>query len=493
MLRGKHNIQWRRTTVALVAAGFVTVAAVRLLLLPESTTPDQSAGADAATEVAGRLDSGFVGAADSIRPAPEAVAISLTLDRTQSADAYFQAAGLESDAARRWEELYRQVAGSPRFEKGHALTIFRDPETGDLRGFRYNLDDRIAITGKTYGEGVLRSSQELIRYTFRPVVVAFRLHNDFWNEAGRHNLPRPIVDTLANAFRDDHPLSSLPRGADVRLIYQEKVSRDGSTRFATGIQAATISFGGRTLTAFAFRDERGEPRLYDANGVALGPEALRFPLNFKFISSGFSLSRYHPILHRYRAHEGVDLVARYGTPVKAVADGEIEQAGWCGELGRCVRIRHEGGIVSVYGHLSRITSGIDAGRRVRTGEQIGEVGSTGLSTGPHLHYGIEKDGHYVNPLNQDLGVRHQVSPRLRAVFDSFKHEYLAMLNHLPLSGRSNVAFAAEAAPIGVIDQVKPAALKPKVVRGRLTRHAARVEPIVATSTTVIDGRASVMR
>jgi len=490
MLRGKHNIQWRRTTVALVAAAFVTMAGARLFLA-DPATQDQSATEVAATDVAGRLDSGFVGAVEPVRPAPEAVAISLTLDHTQSAGAYFQAAGLESDAARRWEELYRQAAGSSRFEEGHALTIFRDPETGDLRGFNYNLDDRIAITGKTYGSGVLRSSQELIRYTFRPVAVSFRLHDDFWEEAGRHNLPRPIVDTLANAFRDDHPLSSLPRGADVKLIYQERVSPDGSTRFATGIQAATISFGGHTLTAFAFQDERGEPRLFDANGVALGPEALRFPLNFKFISSGFSSSRYHPILHRYRAHEGVDLVARYGTPVKAVADGQIEQAGWCGELGRCVRIRHEGGIVSVYGHLSRIMSGIEEGRSVRTGEQIGEVGSTGLSTGPHLHYGIEKDGHYVNPLTQDLGVRHSVSPRLRAVFDSFKQEYLAMLNHLPLSGRSSVAFAAEPAPVGVIDPVKPAELKRKVV-GHLMRRTARVEPVVATSETTIDGRASVM-
>ncbi|MGH7880439.1 MAG: hypothetical protein ACREQD_13220, partial [Candidatus Binataceae bacterium] len=243
MLRGKHTIQWRRTAVALVAASLVTIGAMRLIFLPAPTPQDESATLAAATDVAGRLDSVFVGAPIPARPAPEAISISLTLDHTESAGAYFQAAGLESDAAQRWEALYRGVAGTAKFEQGHALTILRDPETGELRGFKYNLDDRIAVTGKTYGDGVLRSSQELIRYTFRPVAVSFRLHNDFWDEAGRHNLPRPIVDTLAYAFRDDHPLGSLPRGADIRLIYQEKVSRDGSTRFATGIQAATISFG----------------------------------------------------------------------------------------------------------------------------------------------------------------------------------------------------------------------------------------------------------
>src|SRR5208337_4842530 len=104
-----------------------------------------------------------------------------------------------------------------------------------------------------------------------------------------------------------------------------------------------------------------------------------------------------------------------------------------------VRIKHEGGIVSIYGHLSRINDGIVTGRTVRVGEMIGQVGSSGLSTGPHLHYGIEKDGQYVNPLDQHLGVHHQVSPRLRQVFDRFKGEYLEALNRLPLGGHYAVS------------------------------------------------------
>jgi murein DD-endopeptidase MepM/ murein hydrolase activator NlpD len=496
MLRGRHYIQWRRTIVALVAATLATIAALHLLFVPGSAVPDDDS--TVALDVAGRLDNGLPSAPAVIRPAPEPIAISLTLDRTNPAGAWLQTAGLTQDAAQRWEALFSGAADTPNFQKGHALTILRDPETGDLRGFKYNLDDRIAVSGLSYGNGVFRVSQELIRYTSRPVAVSFRVRDDFWHEADRHDLPRPIVDTLAYAFREDHPLGSLPHGSDVKLIYQERVSRDGSTRFATGIQAATISFGGRTLSAFAFRDESGQPRLYDTNGVALGAEALRFPLNFQFISSGFSSSRYHPILHRFRAHEGVDLVARYGTPVKAVADGQVEQAGWCGELGRCVRIRHPGGIVSVYGHLSGIAGGINEGRSVRMAELIGQVGSTGLSTGPHLHYGIEKDGVYVNPLNQNLGVHHQVSPRLRAVFDHFKREYLAALNHLPVGGHYSVALSpGEAAGSGVI-QANLADSNLRAVGDRPARRPLRVRPVVSTTestvaSTVIDGRASVMR
>lgn len=488
MLRGKHHIDWRRTVVALIAAALATIATLRLVFLPEPAIQDDSS--TLAADVAGRLDNGLISAPAIVEPAPEPIAISLTVDHTSTAGSWLQDAGLATDEANRWEALLNGIAGTDKFGKGHLLTLFRDPETGDLRGFKYNLDDRVAVSGKAYGNDVFHVSQELIRYTFHPVAVSFRLKEDFWHEADRHDLPRPIAETLANAFRYNRPLDSLPHGSAVKLIYQERVSRDGSTRFATGIQAATISFEGRTLSAFAFRDENGQPRLYDTNGVALGPQALRFPLNFQFISSGFSASRYHPILHRFRAHEGVDLVAKYGTPVKAVADGQIEQAGWCGELGRCIRIRHAGGIVSVYGHLSAIASGIDEGRDVRMGELIGQVGSSGLSTGPHLHYAIEKDGRYVNPLEQNLGEHHEVSPRLRAVFDHFKSEYLAALDHLPLGGHYNVALPADQPMSSNLIQASLSDANPKSPSEHHVRHRMHVQPVVANA---IDGRSSVMR
>jgi murein DD-endopeptidase MepM/ murein hydrolase activator NlpD len=488
MLRGK-NIQLRRTVLALVVAGFATISAARLLVFQNVNSGNDSASDSNEIAVAGRLDSNVVGEPVVVRPAPEPIEISLTLDRTRLGAAYLEDAGLDSATANRWQSLFSQVSGTRTFGKGHSLTLFRDPETGDLRAIRYNLDDRTAITEQTFGGGVFRTAQELIRYNFQPVAVSFKLHNDFGHAAGRYDLPRPILDTLNYAFQDDCPCHKLPTGSSVKLIYEEKVSRDGMQRFATGIQAAMITFGGKTLTAFAFRDETGQPRLYDANGEALGPQALRFPLNFEYISSGFSFHRYHPILHRYMAHQGVDLAAKYGTPVRAVADGQVEEAGWCGGLGNCVRIQHEGGVVSVYGHLSRINDGIEAGRAVRVGEMIGQVGSTGLSTGPHLHYAIEKDGHYVNPLDQNLGVHHQVSPRLRQLFDHFKSEYLAALERLPLTGHYSIsmpgtqtagnAVISEGVTSGVQAGARP------VGRHSYAAHGASVM--------TVSGRASIMR
>jgi murein DD-endopeptidase MepM/ murein hydrolase activator NlpD len=488
MLRGK-NIQLRRTVLALVVAGFATISAARLLVFQNINSGNDSAPDNNEIAVAGRLDTNAVGEPVVVRPAPEPLEISLTLDRTRLGAAYLKDAGLDFATANRWESFFSRVAGTRIFGKGHSLTLFRDPETGDLRAIRYNLDDRVAITEQTYGGGVFRTEQELIRYSFQPVAVSFKLHNDFGRVAGRYDLPRPILDTLNYAFQDDCPCHKLPSGSSVKLIYQEKVSRDGTQRFATGIQAAMITFGGKTLTAFAFRDETGRPRLYDANGDALGPQALRFPLNFEYISSGFSFHRYHPILHRYMAHQGVDLAAKYGTPVRAVADGQVEEAGWCGGLGNCIRIRHDGGVVSVYGHLLRINDGIEVGCAVRVGEMIGQVGSTGLSTGPHLHYAIEKDGRFVNPLDQNLGVHHQVSPRLRQLFDHFKSEYLAALERLPLTGHYTVSMpATQTAENAVIsDNLGSGAQTAAHAAGRhsYAPHSGSVMPV--------SGRASIMR
>jgi murein DD-endopeptidase MepM/ murein hydrolase activator NlpD len=288
----------------------------------------------------------------------------------------------------------------------------------------------------------------------------------------------------------------LPRGSDIKLIYQEKISRDGSAHYITGLQAAQILIGSKTLMALAFRDENGHPRLYDVNGRALDAETLPYPLTFQYISSGFTMYRYHPILHEYRPHVGVDLVARYGTPVKAVADGRVETAGWCGELGRCVRLLHDGGIVSIYGHLSEIEPELQTGTEVQVGQVIGRVGSSGLSTGPHLHYGLEKDGHYIDPLTANIGVDHQVSPRMRALFDHFKTEYLGIFSRLPALGNHHLvsrmlpsisgSFAPEATTITNRDIQAPDHHLPKT-RSKTMLIETNAE------TSMIDGRKSVMR
>jgi murein DD-endopeptidase MepM/ murein hydrolase activator NlpD len=433
-----------RLVTALVVAAVATFASIQIFFQAgEPPTPATSILELSAGEV--QRDS--IEKAETAIPAPDPIIIQLTLDRSATMLRYLEDAGLDPAEAQNWADQFRAVASTPMLRQGHSLVLYKDPETGDLRGLRYDLNTNIAIIEHGLGAGVIRTSRDLIQYDIQRVSVSFQVTRSFRTAAQRHNLPEPVVYTLENAFSNVHPLDELPSGSVVKLIYQEKVSRDGSYRLVTGVEAAQVEDGSHVLSAFAFRDERGRPRLFDASGKELGQQqSLRFPVKFEYISSGFTFHRYHPILHEYRPHVGVDLVAKYGTPVQAIADGQVETAGWCGELGRCVRLEHSHGMVSIYGHLSRITPGLERGTWVSMGEVIGRVGSSGLSTGPHLHFALEKEGHYVNPLTQSLGVNHQVSPRMRSLFDQFKENYLRMLGKLPdLGGHFHIGAPAASA------------------------------------------------
>jgi murein DD-endopeptidase MepM/ murein hydrolase activator NlpD len=388
---------------------------------------------------AGKEGPDVVEQAETAEPAPQSITISTMLDRTAPIESYLRDAGMEPSDAHQWASYIQQITANRYFHSGHPLTLYKDPETGEMRGLKYDLDENSTVIGASLGAGVLKAAIRPIEYYIRPIKMTFAVKDNFQRAAAENRIPKPIVDSLQDAFSDRHDLNRLKPGSAVKLIYQEKVSRDGSYTLVGDVQAAQIRFGSRTLTAISFSDEHGRPHLYDEQGHALGPQSLKFPLNFQYISSGFTFHRYHPILHEYRPHVGVDLVAKYGEPVKSVADGTVISAGWQGELGNCIRIQHQHQMVSIYGHLSKISPALKPGGYVHIGQVIGNVGSTGLSTGPHLHFAMEKDGAWVNPLTEKLGENHQVSPRMKAIFEDIKDQYQSALAELPDLGSHFIA------------------------------------------------------
>jgi murein DD-endopeptidase MepM/ murein hydrolase activator NlpD len=390
---------------------------------------------------AGKDGNDVVEQAESAEPAPPSITISTMLDRTAPIESYLRQAGMAPDDAHQWASYIQEITANRYFHSGHPLTLYKDPETGEMRGLKYDLDQNNSIIGASLGAGVLKAAIRPIEYYIRPIKMTFAVKENFQRAAAENNIPKPIVESLQDAFSGRHDLNRLAPGSAVKLIYQEKVSRDGSYTLVGEVQAAQIRFGSRTLTAISFSDEHGRPHLYDEQGHALGPQSLKFPLNFQYISSGFTFHRYHPILHEYRPHVGVDLVARYGEPVKSVADGSVISAGWQGELGNAIRIQHQHNLVSIYGHLSKISPEVKPGASVHMGQLIGNVGTTGLSTGPHLHFAMEKDGAWVNPLTEKLGENHQVSPRMKAIFEDLKDQYQSALAELPDLGSHFIAAA----------------------------------------------------
>lgn len=418
---------WPQVFVALIIAVAATIAAAHVYLGQFQARRREMRDFPAGTPLADQ----YAELPETAKPAPPPVILRARLNRTLTVEQYFITAGLNFHEARQWAVRFRELSGTNLLRKGHWFSVYKDPDNGDLRAIKYDLDDHVEIFERTLGDGVLRVHKRPINYITRSVAAAFEILGGFRRAASHHEVPAPIVSALEHTFSGPDDLNRMPHGAAVKIIYTEKVSEDGTHHIPGHIEAVEIESNGHKTMAFALEGRDGTVHLYDRQGRALGPQFLRYPVHFQYISSGFTYRRWHPILHCYRPHVGVDFAASRGTPVKSIADGRIVTAGWCGELGNCVRIQHRGDLVSIYGHLSRLSPDARAGRYVGMGEVIGYVGSTGLSTGPHLHFGLEKDGRYVNPLTQVFSVDHEVSPRMRTMFDRVKRRYETALAKLP--------------------------------------------------------------
>lgn len=208
------------------------------------------------------------------------------------------------------------------------------------------------------------------------------------------------------------------------------------------IRAAHYNGKAGNYYGFYFRLPNGHWDYYNEKGQSLRKTVLRSPLQYAKVTSYFG-NRFHPIYRVYRQHAGVDYAAPTGTPVSAIADGTVTMAQWHGGYGHLVEIKHAGGLSSRYGHLSRYGSGVKSGRRVRQGQTIGYVGTTGVSTGPHLHFEIRQNGKPVNPLKVIPPRAEPVPSKYMDDFNRIKDEYLAALRQAagPL-----VAVATDSSP-----------------------------------------------
>ena len=204
--------------------------------------------------------------------------------------------------------------------------------------------------------------------------------------------------SLAEVFAGEVDFNSeLQPGDSFRLVV-DKAVRDHRVVGYGPLAAATLQNAGRTLVAIRFEPAGGQAGYFDGEGKSLKRFFLRSPLKFDpSISSGFSRSRQHPILNVRRAHLGVDYRAPSGAPVVAVSGGTVTMAAWTRGGGRTVKIRHASGYETAYLHLSSFGPGVRTGAHLSQGQLIGRVGATGLSTGPHLHYELKKNGAHVNP------------------------------------------------------------------------------------------------
>ncbi len=247
------------------------------------------------------------------------------------------------------------------------------------------------------------------------------IQSSLWNAMKASGLDPMLALKMEEIYAWTVDLFGLQKGDRFRFVYDE-IFVDSTSIGINNIYAAQFDFYGKEL--FAFRFEKNDSiGYYNEKGENLQKQFLKAPLKFSRISSGFSSGRMHPILRIVRPHHGVDYAAPSGTPVMSIGEGIVISRGWAGGGGNTVKIRHNSVYTTVYMHLSRYADGINTGARVRQGQVIGYVGSTGLSTGAHLDFRVYKGGSPVNPLTIE-------SPPAKPVDEKYMPEYTLLKDSL---------------------------------------------------------------
>ncbi|HQI82690.1 MAG TPA: peptidoglycan DD-metalloendopeptidase family protein, partial [Deltaproteobacteria bacterium] len=281
---------------------------------------------------------------------------------------------------------------------GHSLKIWVKGEAPDtLARLTYDIDPGRYLEITSQGDAFTAQAHE------RAMEVTYeRAHGtvqgSLYESAVQAGVQPEIVMDLTDIFGWDINFFTDLHNGDTYTVLYERYAIEGEPGGCGRVLAARFVLQGKEHLAVYYDNGRGTSGYYDEHGKPIRKLFLKAPLNYRRISSGFSLSRIHPIFHVRRPHLGVDYAAPSGTPVVALGDGRVTSCGWSRGFGKTITVRHPAGYMSHYGHLSRFAKGIKKGRKIAQGEVIGYVGATGYATGPHLDFRVQHKGRYVNPL-----------------------------------------------------------------------------------------------
>jgi murein DD-endopeptidase MepM/ murein hydrolase activator NlpD len=255
-----------------------------------------------------------------------------------------------------------------------------------------------------------------------------RIDSSLFLAAKRAGLSHNLTMDLANVFGYDIDFAmDIRKGDSFEIIYEEKSI--AGERVGTGnILAARFTNRGKSYTAVRYTNKQGNSSYYTADGNSMRKAFIRTPVDFARISSRFSNGRKHPILNKIRAHKGVDYAAPRGTPIKSAGDGKVLLAGRKGGYGNTVVIQHGNRYRTLYAHMQGFAKGVRSGSTVKQGQIIGYIGTTGLSTGPHLHYEFQVDGVHVDPLGLKLPMADPIAKNEKQRFLQLSQPLMARMD-----------------------------------------------------------------
>ena len=262
--------------------------------------------------------------------------------------------------------------------------------------------------------------------TIRERTVSGVISNSLYQTLQDKKIEMQIAARLEDIYAWQIDFFRIQPSDSFKVIY-EQILVDGESVDVGKIRAANFYSNNENHFAFYFAKENGES-YFDEKGNSLKRLFLKAPLKYSRISSRFSMSRYHPILHRSKAHLGTDYAAPTGTPIMTVGNGVVIEAGYTGGNGNYVKVKHNATYTTQYLHMSRFAKGIHRGTSVSQGQVIGYVGSTGLATGPHVCFRFWKNGRQVNPLREKYQSSGPVEKKYKHDFELVKDEWMIKLN-----------------------------------------------------------------
>lgn len=330
----------------------------------------------------------------------------LTIKTGDNLSGVFSRAGLND------RDLYELFDGNKSAKNLRNLAVgqkmaFLVDNDGKLKELKYvkSALDSIKFTRTTAGFISQETSlKPEIRHSFRQGTI----NSSLFMAGKQAGLPNNLTMDLANIFGWDVDFAlDIKKGDQFKVMFEEQFLE--GKKIGTGdILSAEFTNDGTTYRAVRYTNKDGATKYFTPDGKGMNKAFLRTPVDFARISSQFNLGRLHPVLNTIRAHKGTDYAASTGTPIRATGDGKVILAGRKGGYGNCVIIQHGQGYETLYGHMNSFAKGVATGSRVSQGQIIGYVGSTGLATGPHLHYEFHMNGQVRNPvtvaLPQSMGV-----------------------------------------------------------------------------------------
>jgi murein DD-endopeptidase MepM/ murein hydrolase activator NlpD len=258
------------------------------------------------------------------------------------------------------------------------------------------------------------------------------INSSLWNALIENGDDPNLANELSEIYAWTIDFFGIQKGDSYKVVYERR-SVDGENIGIGRVFAANMNHYGKDIHAFYFV-QNGQGDYFDENANSLRRAFLKAPLKFKRISSGFTHSRLHPILKIRRPHLGVDYAADHGTPVVSIGDGVVDFAKWDnGGGGRAVKIKHNSTYSTLYMHLSKFGAGIKGGTRVKQGQIIGYVGSSGLATGPHLDFRVFKNGTAVDPTKMESPPAHPVDDAYRKQFFAERDKWMHVLHNTPMA------------------------------------------------------------